>query len=50
MITLIKLNNIDKYYNKSKSNELHVIDNISLELPKTGFVTILGRSGSGKST
>lgn len=47
---MIKLVNVDKFYNKSKSNELHVIDNLSLELPASGFVTILGRSGSGKST
>lgn len=47
---MIKLNNINKYYNKGKSNEIHVIDNTSLELPDKGFVVFLGKSGSGKST
>ncbi len=47
---MIKLTNINKYYNKGKSNEIHVINDVSLELPDTGFVSILGESGSGKTT
>ena len=47
---MIKLDKINKYFFKNKRNELHVIDNTSLELPDKGFVTILGPSGSGKTT
>ena len=47
---MIKINNLHKYYNKNKSNEIHVLDNINLNLPDSGFISILGASGSGKST
>lgn len=47
---MIKISNINKFYNKGKANEIHVIDNVSLTLPDTGFVSILGKSGSGKTT
>ena len=47
---MIKLINIDKYFNKRKSNEIHVINNTTLELPSTGLVCLLGASGSGKTT
>ncbi|VEU80385.1 ABC transporter ATP-binding protein/permease [Haploplasma axanthum] len=47
---MIKLINVDKYFNKGKQNSIHVINNTSLELPEKGLVTLLGSSGSGKST
>lgn len=47
---MIKINKINKYYNKGKSNEIHVIDDTSLELPEKGLVALLGKSGSGKTT
>ena len=47
---MIKISNINKYYNKNKSNVLHVLNDISLELPDTGMVAIFGRSGCGKTT
>ena len=47
---MIKLNNVNKYYNKRKENENHVINNTSLELPDKGLVTLLGPSGCGKTT
>ena len=47
---MIKTNNLNKYFNKGKSNEIHVINNTSIELPDTGLITILGDSGSGKTT
>jgi len=47
---MIKLNNLDKYYNKGKRNAIHVIDNTSLELPEQGLVALLGPSGCGKTT
>lgn len=46
----IVINNLNKYYNKGRRNEIHVIDNTSLEFNSTGFVCLLGESGSGKTT
>lgn len=47
---MIRLNNINKYFNKGKRNENHVVNNVNLELPETGLIIILGKSGSGKTT
>lgn len=47
---MIKLNNLQKYFNKNKKNQIHVLNNISLELPDKGLVVLLGPSGSGKTT
>lgn len=47
---MIKLTKINKYFNRNKSNELHVLKDISLSLPDKGLVTLFGASGSGKST
>lgn len=47
---MIKVSGLNKYYNKGKSNELHVINNTTIELPDTGLICILGESGSGKTT
>ena len=47
---MIKIGNVNKFYNKGKSNELHVLNDISLSLPSKGVVALFGRSGCGKST
>lgn len=47
---MIKLTNLNKYYNKNKNNEIHVINDVNLSLPDTGLITFLGQSGSGKTT
>ena len=47
---MIKVDNLNKYYNKKKSNEIHVINDVTLELPNQGLVSFLGASGSGKTT
>lgn len=47
---MIKLNNLNKYFNRKKANEIHVINDISLTLPEKGLVVLLGPSGSGKTT
>ena len=46
----VRITNAHKYYNKGKSNQLHVMDNVNLELPEQGLVAIFGRSGCGKTT
>lgn len=47
---MITIKNLNKYYNKGKKNEQHVLNDINLELGETGLVCILGESGSGKTT
>ena len=46
---MIKLHNVNKYFNKRRANEIHVINNTSLELPESGIVALLGPSGCGKA-
>lgn len=47
---MIKLEAVNKYFNKGKPNEIHVINNVNLELPESGIVAIYGKSGCGKTT
>lgn len=47
---MISINNINKYFNHHKKNEIHVINNTSIELPDKGLVVFLGPSGCGKTT
>lgn len=47
---MIKIINLNKFFYRNKYNEIHVINNTSLEFPETGLVTLLGESGSGKTT
>lgn len=47
---MIKIQNANKYFNRRKKNQIHVINNTSLELGETGLIALLGNSGSGKTT
>lgn len=47
---MIKIEKLNKYFFKRKSNEIHVINDVTLELPEKGLVVLLGPSGSGKTT
>ena len=47
---MIKITKLNKYYNKNKGNEIHVINDVNLELPNKGLISFLGASGSGKTT
>ena len=47
---MIKLVNVNKYFNRHKKNQIHVINNVNLTFDKTGLVALLGASGSGKTT
>ena len=47
---MITVRRLDKTFNRGKSNAIHVIDGVSLELPSSGMVAIFGRSGCGKTT
>ena len=47
---MIEIKNLNKYFNKGKKNQIHVINNVSLTLNDNGLVALLGPSGSGKTT
>lgn len=47
---MIRIENLNKYYNKGRGNQIHVINNTNLELTENGLVAILGPSGCGKTT
>lgn len=42
---IVQISNLDKYFGR-----LHVLKNISLQVPERQVVCLIGRSGSGKST
>ncbi len=47
---MIKIEKVDKYFNKHKKNQIHVINDTTLNFNKNGLVALLGPSGSGKTT
>ncbi|MDL2292780.1 ABC transporter ATP-binding protein/permease [Acholeplasma sp. OttesenSCG-928-E16] len=47
---MIKVNQVNKYFNKGRSNQIHVISDTTLEFDEKGLVVLLGASGSGKTT
>lgn len=47
---MLKLQNVDKYFYKRKANQIHVINNTSLEFGEAGLIALLGPSGCGKTT
>lgn len=46
---MLKVKGVSKIY-KKRDQEVKAIDNVSLEIPKGDFVSIIGPSGSGKSS
>jgi len=47
---MVKLENVNKYFHRRRKNQIHVINNTSLELENRGLVALLGPSGCGKTT
>ena len=47
---MIRIEHLNKFFNKGKQHEIHVINDISLDLPERGMVAIFGKSGCGKTT
>ncbi len=47
---MIEIKNLNKIYDKKSRSANHVLRDISLTLPDTGFVCIVGASGCGKTS
>ena len=47
---MIKIDNLTKIYNAKAKTSCTALDKVSITLPDTGLVFVLGKSGSGKST
>ncbi len=47
---MIKVTQLNKYFNRRKRNEIHVLNQVSLDFPDKGLIVLLGASGSGKTT
>lgn len=47
---MIRVEHLEKYFNRRQKNEIHVLNDINLEFPNKGLVILLGASGSGKTT
>ena len=47
---MLEARNLKKVYKIKDGNVVNALDGVSLKLPDTGMVFILGKSGSGKST
>lgn len=45
---MVRLEHVNKYFNKNKKNEIHVINETSLEMESRGLVALLGPSGAVK--
>ncbi len=48
--SVVRIQHAHKFYNKGRPNQLHVMDDVTLELPASGLVAIFGKSGCGKTT
>ena len=47
---MIKLFGVNKFFNKGKKNQIHVINDTTLDFGNKGLIALLGPSGCGKTT
>lgn len=47
---MVRLEHVNKYFNKKKKNEIHVINETSVNMESKGLIALLGPSGCGKTT
>lgn len=47
---MVKLEHVNKYFNRRRKNEIHVVNDTSLSFEDKGLVALLGPSGCGKTT
>jgi putative ABC transport system ATP-binding protein len=48
--SIVSLRNVGKRYTRGKQQSVHVLEGLTLEIPKGDFVALMGPSGSGKTT
>jgi len=49
-MSLIRMDNVEKYYNKGKESQVHALKGVSLEIEQGEMIALMGVSGSGKSS
>ncbi|MBQ7407474.1 MAG: ABC transporter ATP-binding protein/permease [Clostridia bacterium] len=47
---MIRIKGLHKFYSKGRPSEIHVLNDITLDLPEKGMVAVFGKSGCGKTT
>ncbi len=47
---MVRVEKVNKYFNRFKKNQIHAINNAEIEFENKGLVAILGNSGCGKTT
>lgn len=47
---MIRMQGLNKFFYRGRQNEIHVLHDISMDLPEQGMVAVFGRSGCGKTT
>jgi putative ABC transport system ATP-binding protein len=45
---MLKLNSVNKTFNKNSLDEYKALDNVNLHLAEGEFVTVIGGNGAGK--
>ena len=47
---MVRLEHVNKFFNRRKKNEIHVINDTTLQMESKGLVALLGPRGCGKTT
>lgn len=47
---IVKLEDVNFYYNRGKPSEMHALKNINIEIERGGYAAFFGPSGCGKTT
>jgi len=47
---MLEIRNAVKTFNRGTSNEIRALQDVTLEMPESEFITVIGTNGSGKST
>ncbi|HEU0085855.1 MAG TPA: ABC transporter ATP-binding protein [Candidatus Paceibacterota bacterium] len=50
MDSIIKIENVNLWYEKGKSTEVHALNNVNIEITRGDYVAFFGPSGCGKTT
>ena len=45
---MVRLEHVNKYFNRRKKNEIHVINDTTLQMENKGLVALLGKSADAR--